>query len=75
MRNSPSNCPAIRLSVNRLMEFHKYDEILAGRNLLQVFSYPVHVKGEKDLVHVAAGFLRHTVHLKHSLELEERYKS
>lgn len=34
-------------------------------------SYPVHVEGEKDLVHVAAGLLRHAVHLQHSLELKE----
>lgn len=43
--------------------------------MLQVFSYPIHVEGEKDLVHIAAGFLCHAVHLEHSLELEERYES
>lgn len=42
------------------------------KSCTSVFSYPVHVKGEEDLVHIAAGLLCHTVHFKHSLELKER---
>lgn len=38
------------------------------------FSYPVHVEGEKDLVHIAAGLLCHAVHLEHRLELKEGYE-
>lgn len=40
-----------------------------------LISHPVHVKGEEDLVHVAAGLLRHPVHVQHCLELKERYEA
>lgn len=35
-------------------------------------SYPVHVEGEEDLVHVAVGVLGHTLEVQDGLELEQR---
>lgn len=37
--------------------------------------HPVHVKREEDLVHIAAGFLRHAVHFQHGLQLKQRDQS
>lgn len=35
-------------------------------------SYPVHVEGEEDLVHVAVGVLAHTLEVQDGLELKQR---
>lgn len=35
-------------------------------------SYPVHVKGKEDLVHVAVGVFTHTLEVQDGFELEQR---
>lgn len=43
--------------------------------MISVFSYPVHVKSEENLVDIAVGLLCHPIHLQHGLQLKERDES
>lgn len=56
---------------------HQYRTLIENSSfekplLASVTSYPVHVEGEEDLVHVAIGFLAHTLEVQDGLELEQR---
>lgn len=38
-------------------------------------TYPVHVEGEEDLVHIAVGVLVHALQVQNGLELKQRDES